>query len=216
MVEVDRGDHRDIGVDGVRGVPLAAQPDLDHRDVDRGVGEDRVRERDHHLEEAHLDVELAVDEIEVGRQFAITLDERACVDRLAVEHDPLGDVGQVRAGEPAGAQPEPAQQFVDHARGGGLAVRAGEVDRSVAALRLAEQVEQRLDPLAGRVHAALAPPAGDLGLDLPQQRRVPLLLSHRAVWRQGVEGRADAGRCRLRRRRAGRAPSPPRPPAPCR
>ena len=48
----------------------------------------------------------------------------------------------------------------------GLAVRAGEVDRAVGALRVAEQVDQRVHALVGRVDVALAPAAEDLALDL--------------------------------------------------
>ena len=41
VVEADRRDDRDLGVDDVGVVPRAAQADLDDGDVDRGVGEDR-------------------------------------------------------------------------------------------------------------------------------------------------------------------------------
>ena len=39
VVELHVGDDRDPAVDHVGGVPRAAEPDLDHRDVDRDVGE---------------------------------------------------------------------------------------------------------------------------------------------------------------------------------
>ena len=158
---------------------------------------------------------LGVDEIEVRRDLVVALDEAARRDLLAVDHDALGDVGQVRAGEAAGAQPERAQQLVDHARGRRLAVRPGEVDRPVGALRVAEQVEQRLDALAGGLHPALAPAGGDRRLDLRAAARDPrsrALVTGSAARR----GRRGCGRCRPRRRRAAHAPS--RPPArePCR
>ncbi len=44
-------------------------------DVDRGVGEDRVGQRRHHLEERQLDVEAGVDQVEVGRQLVVGVDE---------------------------------------------------------------------------------------------------------------------------------------------
>src|SRR3712207_8481997 len=50
---------------------------------------------------------------------------------LAVEHDPLPHRLQVRAGEPADAQPEAAQQLVDHPRRRRLAVGAGHLDDGV-------------------------------------------------------------------------------------
>ena len=51
----------------------------------------------------------------------------------------------------AGAQAEGAQQRLDHARGRGLAVGAGEVDDRDAGLRVAEQVDQPPDPVEGRL-----------------------------------------------------------------
>ena len=53
VVDPDRGDHRDRRVDDVGGVPAPAEPDLDDRDVDRGVGERRERHRGDDLELAH-------------------------------------------------------------------------------------------------------------------------------------------------------------------
>ena len=162
MVEVDRRDDRDLGVDARSCCPTSPpMPDLDDGDVDRGVGEDRVGQRGDDLEERQRDVELAVDEFDVGRELAVGLDERAVADRLAVDDDAFGDRRQVRAGVAAGAQAEAAQQLVDHAGRAGLAVRAGEVDRAEGALRIAEQVDQRLHALVGRVDVALAPAAED-------------------------------------------------------
>ena len=51
VVERDRKDHRDLGVDDVGGVPASAHPDLDDCDVDLGLGEGQVAHGDGHLEE---------------------------------------------------------------------------------------------------------------------------------------------------------------------
>ena len=53
MVDADRGDHRDGGVDDVGGVPPTAHPDLDDGDVDRGIGECGEGHRGDDLELAH-------------------------------------------------------------------------------------------------------------------------------------------------------------------
>jgi hypothetical protein len=105
VVEVDRGDDGDAGVDDVGGVPGAAHADLDDGDVDRGVGEGRVGHAHHDLEEAHRVVAGGVDHLHVGRDVVVGLDEALGAHRLAVEHDPLAHRLQVRAGEagpPAG------------------------------------------------------------------------------------------------------------------
>jgi hypothetical protein len=176
MVQTDRGNHRDVGVDDIGRVPLTAESDLDDGDVHRGVGERGIRQRGHHLEEGELDVELAVDEFYIRCQFAVGLDEATVTDRLAVDDDALRDLGQVRAGVTPGPQPEPAQQLVDHARGRRLAVGSGHVDAAIGLLRRAEQVDQRPDPVQRGRHPALAPPLGDLSLDAASQRGVPLRL----------------------------------------
>ena len=51
VVESDRRDDGDPRVRHVGGVPGAAHADLDDRDVDRRVGEQRVGHADHDLEE---------------------------------------------------------------------------------------------------------------------------------------------------------------------
>ena len=74
---------------------------------------------------------------------------------LAVDADPLAHRDQVRAGEAAGAQAALTQQGVDHARGGGLAVGAGDVDDREGALRIAEQADEGGYPVQGRLDRRL-------------------------------------------------------------
>ena len=105
-------------------------PDLDDGDVDRRVGEGGERHRGQHLEERQPAPAA-------GRRPGRGTARRRRTSRgtapasigAAVEGDPLAHRVQVRAGEPAGAQAELAQQRVDHPGGGGLAVGAGDVDR---------------------------------------------------------------------------------------
>jgi hypothetical protein len=53
VVEPDRCDHADSGVEHVRGVPGAAEPDFDGGHVDGCVGERRERQRGRELEIRH-------------------------------------------------------------------------------------------------------------------------------------------------------------------
>ena len=71
VVQVDRRHDRDLAVDRVGRVPFAAEAHLDDGDVDRRVGEQCVRETDHHLEERQLDLVLGVDEFDVGRDLLV-------------------------------------------------------------------------------------------------------------------------------------------------
>ena len=106
-----------------------------------------------------------VDQLEVRRHVVVRREEALDVDGCAVEGDPLAHRLQVRAGEPAGAQPELAQQGLDHAGGRGLAVGARHLDDGRGLLRVAEQVEQGPDPVQGRVDVVLGSPRQDLLLD---------------------------------------------------
>ena len=63
------------GVGDVGGVPGAAHPDLEHGDVDRGVGEGGERHRGQHLEERQPDVVPRVDQVQVGRHVVVRRDE---------------------------------------------------------------------------------------------------------------------------------------------
>jgi hypothetical protein len=119
-----------------------AQPHLDHPDVDRRVGEGRERHRGQQLEERESIRVSAVDDLDERRDVVVDLGKALRRDRRPVERDPLGHALQVRGRVTPGAEPELAQQRVDHPRRRGLAVGAGEVDRRIGALRLPEQVHQ--------------------------------------------------------------------------
>jgi hypothetical protein len=135
MVDRDRRDHRDLGVDHVGRVPRPAHADLHDRHVHRGVGERRVGHRGEDLEERQPHAELVVDEWQVGRHVVVRRDEPLLVDGLAVEGDALRHGVQVRTGEPAGSQAELLQERVDHPGRRRLAVRAGDVDHRDRVLR---------------------------------------------------------------------------------
>ena len=174
MVERDRRDDRDLRVGDVGGVPGAAHPDLDDGHVDRGVGERGERHRGQHLEEATARTSCRrVDQVEVGRDVVVGRDEplggRSAAPSNAIRSR---DRVQVRAGEPPGAQAELAQQRLDHPGGRGLAVGAGHVDDRVGALRRAEQVDERADPVQGRRQVVLRRPLEDGPLHVAQPAQV--------------------------------------------
>ena len=109
---------------------------------------------------------VGVDEVGVRRDVVEGAHELLVGERLPVDADPLAHLLQVRAGEAAGAQVERTHQRLDHPAGRGLAVGAGQVDGPEGALRVAEQLGERLDPVQARLEPGLGP-AGQQGvLDL--------------------------------------------------
>ena len=170
----DRRDHGHRAVGHVGRVPPAAHADLDHRDVHRGVRERGEHHAGEHLEEGQRRGLLVVDQLDVGRDLLVELDEALGGQRHAVDADPLPHRDQVRRGEPPGAQPALAQQRLDHPGRRRLAVGAGDVHDRERAVRVAEQADQRRDPVEGRVDLVLRPPRPDLELYLAQ----PLACRH--------------------------------------
>ena len=165
VVQRDRRHHRHQSVGHVGRVPEPAEPDLHHRHVDRRVCERRVRHRGEHLEEAHPDRLVAIDQLDERDHLVVQLGESFRRHRLTVDADPLRVRLEVRAGEPTGPQTEASEQRVDHARGRGLAVRPRHMDHRERPLRVAEHVDQGAHPVEGRVDLALRPPSGEGLLD---------------------------------------------------
>jgi hypothetical protein len=113
---------------------------------------------------------VCVDQVEEGCDVEVGLDERLLVERLAVDADPLGHRLDVRAGEPAGAQPAGADERVDHASRAGLAVGAGEVHDLVGAVRVTHELGQGLDPVEAGLEAGLGPPPEEGSLHVGVRR----------------------------------------------
>ena len=162
MVEADRGHDRHDAVGHVRRVPGATQTDLHDGDVDRRVGEGRVRQRRHDLEvrqrRTPVGSRVRVDDGDVRRDLVPRRQQSIGLDRIPVEADALTRVRQVRRREQPGAQPEGAEQGLGHPRRRGLAVRAGDVDDRVGGLGAAEQVGERGYPRERRLDDVLRPP----------------------------------------------------------
>ena len=77
-------------------------------DVDRRIGERDEGEHRQQLEERQRGIarrrELGVDEVDERRDLVPGVCDGGIGDRLAVDHDPLGEPLEVRAREQAGAQ----------------------------------------------------------------------------------------------------------------
>ena len=110
---------------------------------------------------ADAPVDAAVVEVGLGGTWDSTnvADGKvAVITPIAVDHDPLRHRLQVRAGEPARAQPERPHQALDHPRRRRLAVGTGQVHDRVAVLGVAEQPEEVPDPVQRGVDPSLRPP----------------------------------------------------------
>ena len=153
-------------------------------------------------------LELGVDEVYERRDLLPRVGDRTVGDRLAVDHDPLREPLEMRAREQAGAQSVRTDEALDHAAGGRLAVRSGDVDDAIRPLRIVEQLEHATGALDAGLNPALALPL--------QQRRVdavgpfPVVRSSRCLdpssprhgtrlgWRRSRRGRIRRARARRR------------------
>ena len=169
VVDVDRREHRDVAVGGVRRVPLAAHPDLEHQDVDRRVRAGDEREHGQQFEERQGRVsgggQLGIHQLDEGLDLVPRVGDRGIRHRLAVDEDALGEALEMRAREEARAEAERAQQTLDDAGRRGLTVGAGHVDDAVRALGVVEQLEHATRALDARLHPLLALAFEERGVD---------------------------------------------------
>ena len=133
MVARDVREDDDAGVEHVRRVVAAAEPGLDDGDVDPARRELGERSRREHLE--------------LRRSGGVRADARergveVCV--CAVDLDPLRPAAHVRRHVRADVEPLGPEQLRSQERRRRLPVRADDVDRRIAALRVAEVGEQLL------------------------------------------------------------------------
>ena len=118
VIEPDRRDHTDAGVQDVGRIPRPAEADLDGRHIDRRVGKRGERECRRQLEVRDpVDVivelrggrALLIDEIGQRRDLVVDLDETFLADRLAVDADPFAHSFQMWArvsAAPQGMRPQ--------------------------------------------------------------------------------------------------------------
>ena len=161
MVEVDADDRRGERLRHVGRVEPAAEPDLEHRDVDAPPPEVRERRGRQHLEEGGVSLEHAAAH-ERGRRVAHVAHrarEVALADGVAVHRDPLVDPDEVRRRVAPRAEPRRAQHRVAVGRDRALAVRAGDQQRGIRALGVAHLRHERTH----RLEAELDPETDALG-----------------------------------------------------
>src|SRR5690606_19816747 len=111
--------------DHVRRVEPTAEPDLDDRDVDAGIGERAEAYRGRRLEEGRLGRADVWPESLCGRE------QRRLLDGRAIDADPLAERGQVRRGVETGAVTGGVQDTGDRRGDTALPIRAADVDRRV-------------------------------------------------------------------------------------
>ena len=145
VVQTDRGDHGDHAVSNVRGVPGAADTDLEHHHIHRLIRENREGKHGNGLEEGQGRLaaggHLGVHDLQVGGDFLPNAHEGGIRHGRAVNTDTFGDTLEVRAGKAAHAQVVAEQQRFNHAGGAGLAVRAGDVDDRRGTVHVAEDFD---------------------------------------------------------------------------
>ena len=148
MVHVDGTDDGGIGIEHVGGVPAAAHADLHDGHIDRSVGEFPDGHGGKYFEEAHFRLpELLHLHVDDGDQIAYLI---PCVDEvvvgklLSVDGDAFVDMFQMRRGVQSRAHAVGAADRLDHARGGSLAVGAGDVDHAEGLFRMPHDVEDHL------------------------------------------------------------------------
>ncbi len=170
VVERDRRQHGDVATDQVRRVPCPAHPHLEHPERHRLVREPQVRERAQRLEVRDLLLALGVHQHQERQQVLVLLGELLLRDVDPAHREPLADGHEVRRRVQARREPVRTREFGRHARGGPLAVRAGDVDRRIRQLRVGEQRREREDPRQVGHHAALTASL-ELGDGFPEVQR---------------------------------------------
>ena len=156
VVQTDRGDHGNHTVGNVRGVPGAADTDLEHHHIHRLVRENREGEHGNGLEEGQGGLaaggHLCVHNLQVGGDFLPNTHKGGVRYGCAVNADTFGNAFEVRAGKAAHAQVVAEQQRLNHAGGAGLAVRAGDVDDRRGTVHVAKDFDGARHSVQARRH----------------------------------------------------------------
>ena len=154
VLEADRGQHGHPRGDHVGRVEAAAEPGLDHRDLDprRGEGDERGRRVGLELGHRLALVEGPVDDLDrlrdpLGRGAEGLLGELGAADA-----DPLAPAAVVRRQVGAGADPVRLQQRRGDLGHRGLAVGADDVHGCEPVLGHPEHRDQAADPLEPEAH----------------------------------------------------------------
>ena len=152
VVEADIGDDGEVGLQDIGAVEPAAEPRLDHGDVDVGIGEPLETETRGNFEErqALLD-EIGFPLREEGEYIFLR-------DHLPVDADALPEITEMRRGEKAGAEPRRPEGGSEHRRDRALAVGPRHMDAAETAFGMAERLAEGLHRLQpGLVRPRLEP-----------------------------------------------------------
>jgi hypothetical protein len=146
VLELDAGDAGDGRAHDVRRVEPAAEPDLDQRAVDPGLGEQNEGDRGRRIEEARPGFGGAVAQGVDGRADPLDGGDQArFVDLATADAEAFDPALEMRGREGADALAEGAEDRFGEQAGGALALRARDVEDGEGFLGSAERVEQRLD-----------------------------------------------------------------------
>src|SRR2546426_312445 len=146
VVEVDARQRRHRRRPDGGGVEPSAESDLQHGDVDGLTREVIERERRARLE--HGGVQTG----HQGGDRVEAVGDGVLRDGLAVDTDPFAERHEVRRGVEAHAAAVRLEDGGEHGGHRALAVGAGDLDERVAAPRVAERLQQRLDALEAGAH----------------------------------------------------------------
>lgn len=151
VIEADRREHGDLGVDDVGRVEPAAEPDLEHGDVDLALVEVAERHHRERLELRERDRRLTLDR---RPHEARPAREVRGQDGVAADAHALGDADEVRARVEADAIAGGVQDRREEGGGRALAVGAGHGHGEHVAVRVTEAREGGLDALEAELDAA--------------------------------------------------------------
>ena len=168
MVERNVRDDRDPAVPGMSGVEPPAQPHLDHRQIDAGLGEPAECDRRQQLELRRLAV-ASGDAVGQGENLAGDAGERRRIHRHAIDLESLAVRDQVRLGRLAGPVSGGLERRAHEREDAAFAVRARDQRPSELTLRMAQAREQSPRPREPQVDPETAArPEGRQRLDVSE------------------------------------------------
>ena len=151
VIEIDCRDRGGRCIDGIGGVEPAAEPHLEHRDINLGIAERFQRERRRGFEERGRRGEPVGGDADPSCEV---LEVRAA-DGPAVDRDPLGQTDEMGRRVSARAIPGRAQAPFEHGRDRSLAVGARDHNRSKRLFRPSERREQSANLMEAELDAQL-------------------------------------------------------------
>ena len=147
MIEIDRGDDGDLGLDNVGRIEPAAEAHFVDRKLYTRFSEGHEGERGDALEIGRMSLQLALGEQAFDRQMNARpgRGERFIRDVLAIDANALVDALEVGGGVQTGAQAGGAQDRFEHRSRRSFAVRAGDVHAGNPEVRIAERFGEQSD-----------------------------------------------------------------------